>query len=320
MKFNFRKFALIAAIGTSILFGGNVADAADISNKEFWIFRKAYVTPTPANRVFEQDLTLTSTNFHLDVDSKAQVFKDGSLIIGGKFNWNSTNLSNDFTTNNNIPFYIEQRGNEMMLYVNRRGKWSKMSLPGLPSGIAILWKTTDPKILNGVTDAVKAVEILKDTPDLVTMNVTLDGTKLANILNENSSTTFANLLGEALDAQKKIFYRWLSVFRKTDISFTWTVNKPSWTTATAMFDLTPIMRAYAIRILDESAAGRIVLTDEERNFLDAIGYYSELRTYITQIAARADNLVESPKDLNTIPENDESLNDIFSDITAVVQR
>ena len=240
--------------------------------------------------------------------------------MGGQLNWTYTNLKNDFSINTVIPFYIEQIGNDMTLYVQRKGKWSKMLLPGLPSGIAILWKSTDPKILNAVMDAVKNIEVLNDTPDLRTMNVTLDGTKLANILNENSSATFANLSGDALDEQKRIFYRWLSAFRKTDITFTWTVNKPSWTTATAVFDLTPIMRAYAIHILDESAAGRVVLTDEERDLLDAIGYYSELRSYTTQIKPREENFVNLPDKAIEAPENDNSLDDIFKEMTSVVER
>lgn len=318
-KINLRRLATVAAISGTVFFGGNaVADAA--TDNDIWAFREAYVSQAPDTRVFEQDLTLISTNFHLDVNSKAQVLKDGSFRMGGQFNWTYTNLKRNYSTNNTIPFYIEQIGNEMTLYVQRKGKWSKMILPGLPAGIAILWKSTDPVILNGIMDAVKKIEVLNDTPDLRTMNVTLDGIKLANVLNENSSETFAKLSGDALTEQKASFHRWLSAFRKTDITFTWTVNKPSWTTATAVFDLTSIMRAYAIHVLNESAAGRIVLTDEERDLLDAIGYYSELRSYTTKIAVREDNIVRLPAELSRAPENDNSLNDIFYEMTTVVER
>ena len=314
---NLKKFAAVVALGGAMIFGGNAtADAANLNQDGIWAFREAYISQADNTRAFEQDLTLIATNFHLDIDSKAQVLQDGSMRMGGQFNWTYTNLKNNFSINTTIPFYIEQINNEMTLYVKRKGKWSKMLLPGLPSGIAILWKSTDPKIQNQVMDAVKKIEILNDTPDLRTMNVTLDGMKLANILNENSAATFANLEGEALAEQKEIFYRWLSAFRKTDITFTWTVNKPSWTTATAMFDLTSIMRAYAIHVLNESAAGRVVLTDEERDLLDAIGYYSELRSYTTRIKAE----VNLPDELADVPENDYSLDDIFAEMTSVVDR
>ena len=321
MKFSFKKLAAVVAISGAICFGGNAqANAAEMNNDDVWAFREAYVSQAPDTRVFEQDLTLIATNFHLDIDSRAQILKDGSFRMGGNFNWTYTNLKRNYSTNNTIPFYIEQIGNDMTLYVKRRGKWSKMLLPGLPSGIAILWKSTDPAVLNEVMDAVKKIEVLNDTPDLRTMNVTLDGIKLANILHKNSAATFANLSGDALAEQKEIFYRWLSAFRKTDITFAWTVNKPSWTTATAAFDLTPIMRAYSIHVLDEAAAGRIVLTDEERDLLDAMGYYAELRSYSTQIAPRKDKLVYIPADLSAVPENDGSLDDIFSEMTTVVEK
>jgi len=322
MRFKrFKKFAALAAIGGAIIFGGNItADAANLNQDGIWAFREAYISQVPDTRAFKQDLTLISPNFHLDIDSKAQVLKDGSMRMGGQFNWTYTNLKNNFSINTTIPFYIEQIGNEMTLYVNRKGKWSKMLLPGLPSGLALLWKSQDPLIQNQVMDAVKKIEILNDTPNLRTLNVTLDGIKLANILNENSATTFANLEGEELAEQKKIFYRWLSAFRKTDIIFNWTVNKPSWTTATAVFDLTSIMRAYAIYVLNESAAGRVELTDEERDLLDAIGYYSELHSYTTHLKPSGNNLVNLPAELSAAPENDDSLNDIFAEMTSVVEK
>lgn len=319
MKFlNLKRLATVAAVSGVLIFGGN-ADAAIQSDGE-WAFREAYTAPVTANRVFEQDLTLIAPTFHMDIDSRVQVLGDGSFRMSGTLIWTYTNLKKNYSVNKNIPFYIEQVDNEMTLFVQRIGKWSKMLLPGLPSGIAILWKSTDPAILNEVMNAVDSVEILKDTEDLRIMNVTLDGTKLAEILDKNSAATFANLKGDKLTEQKESLNRWLAAFRSTDITFTWTVNKPSMTTATASFDLTEIMRAYARYVLDESAAGRIVLTDEERDLLDAMGYYSELRSYNTQIAARKDTMVKLPANLREAPENDDSLNDIFLEMTSVVER
>lgn len=321
MKFDLKKLSAVAAIGGAIFFGGNaVADAANMTNDGMWAFREAYVSQAPDTRIFEQDLTLISTNFHLDINSKAQVLKDGSFRMGGNFNWTYTNLKKNYSTNNTIPFYIEQTGNEMTLYTQRRGKWSKMLLPGLPAGIALIWKSTDPSMLEENLQAVKAVEVLKDTPDLRIMNVTLDGAKLADILAKNGTSSFANLSGDALAEQKEIFERWLAAFRANDITFAWTVNKPDWETVTAAFDLTNIMRAYCIYVLDQAAAGNVVLTDEERDLLDAMGYYSELRSYTSRIDPKNDVTVNTPADLSAAPENDDSLNDIFYDMTTVVER
>ena len=318
-RIKFRRLVAAAALGGAIFFGGNAVEAAPTDNG-IWAFREAYTAQSADTRVFAQDLTLVAPTFHLEVDSHAQVLNDGSFRMGGNFTWTYTNLKKNYSTNSNIPFYIEQIDNEMTLYVQRRGKWSKMLLPGLPSGIALLWKSTDPVLLNDVMNAVKKVDVLKDNDDLRIMNVTLDGEKLSAILEKNSQSTFTNLKGDALTEQKEIFARWLAAFKSTDITFAWTVNKPSLTTATASFDLTNIMQAYARYVLDESAAGRVVLTDEERDLLDAMGYYAELRSYTTQIKARKDTMVNLPSNLSKAPENDNSLDDIFKEMTTVVER
>ena len=319
-KTKLRHLAAGLAVGGSLFFGGNAQVGAAPNSEDVWAFREAYTAQVADTRVFEQDMTLIAPTFHLDVDSRAQILTDGSFRMGGNFTWTYTNLKKNYSTNNTIPFYIEQIDNDMTLYVKRRNRWSKMSLPGLPSGIAILWKTTDPARTNEIMNAVKAVEVLKDTPDMRIMNVTLDGAKLATLLEKNSQATFANLKGSALAEQKEMFNRWLAAFKETDITFSWTVNKPSWTTATAAFDLTPIMRAYARYVLDESAAGRVVLTDEERDLLDAMGYYAELRSYTTNLKPTKDNFINVPSALNNARENDDSLNDVFREMTTVVEK
>jgi len=317
-KNSLRKFAAVAAVSGAFLFGGT-ADAATTEDAGMAAFREAYLGQLATERAVDQDLTLISTNFHLDMDSKAQVFDDGVMRMSGNLSWTYTNLKKNYSTNSNIPFYIEQVGNEMTLYVQRRGKWSKMILPGLPAGIATLWKSSGPSFVRENMDAVKKVEVLKDTPDLRIMNVTLDGQKVAALLEKNSQASFAGLSGAALAEQKEILNRWLAAVKANDITFAWTVNKPSWTTVTAAFDLTNIMRAYSIYVLNESAAGRVVLTDEERDLLDAMGYYSELRSYTTYVSPKT-NKVNVPPDLDKAPENDNSLNDIFYEMTTVVEK
>ena len=252
--------------------------------------------------------------------SKAQVFDDGVMRMSGNLSWTYTNLKKNYSTNSNIPFYIEQVGNEMTLYVQRRGKWSKMILPGLPAGIATLWKSSGPSFVRENIEAVKKVDVLKDTPDLRIMNVTLDGPKVAALLEKNSQASFAGLSGDALAEQKEILQRWLAAISANDITFAWTVNKPSWTTVTAAFDLTNIMRAYSIYVLNEAAAGRVVLTDEERDLLDAMGYYAELRSYTTHIKVNKDTIVNIPSALSKAPENNNSLNDVFKEMTTVVKK
>lgn len=319
--FRFKRFAKVAAVAaiSGTFFFGGTADAATTNDAGMAAFREAYMGRLANERMIDQDLTLISTNFHLDVDSKGQVTDDGVMRMSGTLSWTYTNLKKNYSTNSRIPFYIEQVGNDMTLYVQRRGKWSKMLLPGLPAGIATIWKSSEMDTLRQNMDAVKKVEVLSDTPDMRIMNVTLDGNKIADILDKNSQASFAGLSGDKLAEQKEVLNRWLSAIRANDITFAWTVNKPSWTTVTAAFDLTNIMRAYSIYVLNEAAEGRVVLTDEERDLLDAMGYYSELRSYTTYVSPKGERIT-LPPNLSQAPENDGSLDDIFAEMTTVVEK
>lgn len=322
MKFkglNLRKLAAVAAIGGALFFGGNAVVNAAPMNDGMWAFREAYTAQTPDTRAFNQYMTMVTPNFHMDIDSKAQVLASGQMRMSGQLNLTYTNLKKNYSTNNTIPFYIEQLDNQMILYVQRRGKWNKMTLPGLPTGIALLWKSNNPAVAADVMNAVKSVEVLKDTPDLRIMNVTLDGAKVAGLMEKDSESSFRGLSGDDLAYQKEIFSRWLAAFRKGDITFTWTVNKPSWTTASATFDLTSIMRAYARYTLDESAAGRVVLTDEERDLLDAVGYYSELKSYTSGVSAKDSAAITVP-DVGGAVENANAINDILYEMTTAVKK
>lgn len=322
-KLNLRRFAKIAAVvaaSGTLFFSGTATVSADSAGME--AFREAYLGQRADVRIVDQDLTLISPNFHMDVDSKAQVNANGVLLMGGNLSWTYTNLKRNYSTNSEIPFFIQQDGNnEMKLYVKRLGRWSYMHLPGLPAGIATLWKSTDNSILRNNLDAVKDVEVIKDTADMRVMKVTLDGQKIAAALEKNAEASFTNITDEKfLNQQREIFKRWMTAIRSNDIAFSWTVNKPDWDTVTAAFDLTDIMRVYARYVLDESAAGNITLTDEERDLLDAMGYYAELRSYTTYISPKKEVFVQVPSDLVGAPENDNSLDDIFYEMTTVVQR
>ena len=321
-KLNLRRFAKVAAVAAvsgTLLFGSSEIANADSAGMA--AFREAYMAQRADTRIVDQDLTLISPNFHLDIDSRAQVNANGIFLMSGELAWTYTNLQKNYSTNSNIPFFIEQQGNdELKLYVKRGGKWSYMVLPGLPAGIATLWKTTDFSMIRQNLDAVKDVEIIKDTADMQIMRVTLDGAKIAAIIERNAESSFAKLSGNALNQQKEIFTRWMTAIRANDITFSWTVNKPDYETVTAAFDLTDIMRAYSRYVLDESAAGRIVLSDEERDLLDAMGYYAELKSYTSQISPRDDVMIHLPSDLLGAPENDNALDDVFYEMTTVVKK
>ncbi|MBR2520532.1 MAG: hypothetical protein IKE46_12235 [Selenomonadaceae bacterium] len=322
-KLNLRRFAKVAAVAAvsgTFFFGGTATVSADSAGMA--AFREAYLGQRADVRMVDQDLTLISPNFHLDIDSKAQVNANGVMLMSGELSWTYTNLKRNYSTNNSIPFFIQQEGNnEMKLYVKRLGRWSYMVLPGLPAGIATLWKSTDSSMIRNNLDAVKDVEVIQDTADMRVMKVTLDGQKIAAAIEKNAESSFASISDEKFrNQQREVFNRWMTAIRANDIVFNWTVNKPDWETVTAAFDLTDIMRVYSRYVLDEAAAGKIVLNDEERDLLDAMGYYAELKSYTTYISPRKETYIQLPTDLLGAPENDNSLDDIFYEMTTVVQK
>lgn len=322
-KLNLRRFAKVAAVAAvsgTFFFGGTATVSADSAGMA--AFREAYLGQRADVRMVDQDLTLISPNFHLDIDSKAQVNANGVMLMSGELSWTYTNLKRNYSTNNSIPFFIQQEGNsEMKLYVRRLGRWSYMVLPGLPAGVATLWKSTDSSMIRNNLDAVKDVEVIQDTADMRVMKVTLDGQKIAAAIEKNAEPSFASISDEKFrNQQREVFNRWMTAIRANDIVFNWTVNKPDWETVTAAFDLTDIMRVYSRYVLDEAAAGKIVLNDEERDLLDAMGYYAELKSYTTYISPRKETYIQLPTDLLGAPENDNSLDDIFYEMTTVVQK
>ena len=320
-KLNLRRFAKVAAVAAvsgTLLFGGNDA-VVNAAPDGMAAFREVY-TAQNFERTFSQSFILYASNFHLEMNAHTHVSERGAMQSAGNITWTYTNLKKNYSTNNTIPFYIDQTSSDMILYVQRHGTWSKMLMPGLPSGIAVMWQSNDPQMNQQIINAVKAAEVINETPEMRIMNVTLDGKKVADILSQNSQASFSNLKGDALAYHQEIFKRWITAIQANDITFTWTVSKKNWETITAVFDLTNVMRSYARYVLDEAAAGRIVLTDEERELLDAMGYYAELKSYTSKIESPEKIQMTQPSNPDAVPEDDDALDDIFSEMTTVVKK
>ncbi len=277
----FKKTVAALAAGGVLLLGGGNAIAEPNSN-DMWAFREAYLSVPQNNRVFHQSIVFFGTTFHVDFDSYGQILRDASMRMSGNMNWEYTSPSTNVTTNNTMPFYVEQTEDEMIFYVQRNKRWSKFPLPGLPAGIATALTTSDVATLQNNLKAVKDVEIFRENNVQQIFNVTLDGKYLADILREqerNKDTT--GLSAEEITSQKNFFENLEEALQNIDVVCTWTYNKVRNETTSAVIDLTQLMRAYAQNVLDDSAAGKIVLSDEERLLMDTIGYYSEFHFSIS---------------------------------------
>ena len=104
-----------------------------------------------------------------------------------------------------------------------------------------------------------------------------------------------------------------------DVYITWTVDKKTNRTVTAVLELTDLVRSFARGMLDDSAKGKIVFDKEEMALLDSIGYYSEFHYSLTYDAGNGPNL-DIPAAAARSSENDGVFNDLVDDMTAVVKR
>lgn len=263
---NLKKKILAAVMAGGIIFGGGnalVTSAAD----NMVAFKEAYLAENNSTRSFRVNADFFGPSYRTEINGVSFILRDATMRMTGQMNWEFTNPATNEVTNEDFPYYVEQNGNTMTMYVQRNGSWSKFALPAIPVGIANAIKTTDLATLQQNMTAVKDVEILKDDANQRIMNVTLDGEKLAELVQSYNSNVSGekDFLGHIVDALKK-----------TDLTCAWTVNKKDWTTATATLDLTKLIQAYGKDYLDDAAKGEIVLSQADRSYYEVLGYYSEL--------------------------------------------
>lgn len=305
------KLMAAAVVGGSLFFGGGDVLAAENPDGMF-AFRQSYLAAPPDNRAFRQIISFFGgTVFQADINSEGVILNDASMRINGTLNWTYTSPQTKQTTNFAIPFYVMQDGgSDMNLFVQRGRTWSKMALPGFPSALANALKTTDPTVMQENMKAVKEAKIFKDDANQRILQLVIDGNYAADLLdkydNKNADGAIANSnLKKAL--------------RENDAFITWTVNKNTGRTVTTVIELTDIMRSFARGMLDDSAAGKVKLTQEEMSLLDAIGYYSEFHYSVTY-HDDADSSIDAPANVMKAVENDSVLDDLARDMTVVAKR
>ncbi|MBQ7704107.1 MAG: hypothetical protein IJT73_01570 [Selenomonadaceae bacterium] len=308
-----KTLAAVAASGI-LFFGANNVTAAPDDDANFE-FRQAYLSLANEVRTFNQSIIFFGTTFHADINSQGQILRDNSMRMSGNINWEYTNPTNNQTTNSNMPFYMTHLKNEMMLYVQRNNKWSKFVMPNVPAYFADAMKSNDIKVLEENLNAVKNVEIFRDTEVQEIFNITLDGQYLAERLQEyRKQQDTTKLSAEEVAEQAKFFHHLESAFQKTDIVCTWTVDKSTNSTLTAVVDFTPVMRAYAENVLDEAAEGKIVISDEERKLMETIGYYSEFHYSMSSAKIANTQSLNPPSAARRAVINNNVFNDLFRDL------
>lgn len=306
-----KKKILSAVLAGGILFnaGGALADTADGLMK----FKEAYLAEVVNNRAFAVNADFFSPSYHAELNGLATILRDATMRMNGKINWEFTNPTNNQVLNENIPYYIEQNGDTMTMFVQRKGNWSKFTLPAIPVGVANAIKTTNITTLQQNMTAVKSVDVLKDDADQRIMNVTLDGKKLAELLHAYNDANIAKLSQAEQAAQKSFIDHLADALQTTDLTCAWTVNKKNWNTVSATIDLTKLIQAYGKDYLNDAANGDFVLSAEDRSFYEVLGYYTELHFVATDTDFGNETLTQ-PQGVNSARTNANALSDLVTQI------
>lgn len=299
------KKLLAAALACGSIFAcgcnNNYCEADALSD-----FKSAYLASPTDNRILMNGFNLFGPYFHTDIDGKCQLLSDGTLSWEGKLNWIFTDKKTMQSSNENIPMYIEQRNGVMTVYAYRNSVWNKFNLPGIPAGIAKALKSTDAATLQANLGAVKSVKELSESQDTKTVQVTLDGKKIANLINGYTQ----GVSGE----QAIVMNRLQTAFNNTDLVVGWNYKKATNETVTINANLAPVIRAYAKGVIDEMAAGKITLNDQEKDFYAAMGYYAECPFYLSIEGNGQQKPIELPKNFGAAINNPAVFDDVIKDI------
>lgn len=282
-------------LGGALLLGGNTA-GAEPSQDGMWAFREAYTSIVPDNRVFRESINFFGPEFHADLNCQGQMLRDGALRLAGDLEWGYTDKKTGETTQLALPFYVEQNKADMVYYGQYNGQWCKLTLPGISPQLASVLKTTDVQAMEENMDVVKAVEVLQETDKQRVMKIFLDGDKVAALVEKYCAQDNPRLTPEKQQRHREMVQRLERACKATNLQVVWTVDKTKWQTVTVALNLTEFMRNYAQGILKESAEGKIKLSDNEQEFLSALGYYSELHAYTTYMDTAPERLAV-PKDV-----------------------
>ena len=310
------KLVATVFIGGSLMFGGNTSAAPSTSDMN--AFKEAYLAVPSDTRIFNQHFTLFTNKVHAESNAYGQILRDATMNIKGTIEWTYTNdMASDEKT---VPFYLEQTDKDMIFYANRNGRWSKISLPGFPFGLTNALKTTSINVLRENMTAVKDVKVTNDTDTQRVMEITLDGKILSNLVSKYSQQNFTNMTDENKETQQDFLNTIERALQKTDLNFTWTVDKKNWETITTSGDLTPLMREYCKQVLQDAADGKFELSMQDRELMESLGYFSELHYFTTLANPKTNFDISLPNGAESAVENDKVLDDLVYEINSAVQK
>ena len=292
-----KLFGLCAAVMLlcAMLFPAKTFAADDPNSEGIRAFREALVSDSDAlERIFRQDIYFASPFIMSELEIFGTVEGNAFKSTGELATW--TYADDGSETENIIPYYLVQDGNNMIIYFQSNKKWQKFTAPTLAAAVMDLIATPTEDDIEEIIADTKRVDILQENDYRRTMLVHLDGNRIADSLKAKADENPADN-GTANDGalQETVMNYLDTAFRKADVWYMWTIDKRDWHTVQMQYNFSGVLQELARAALDDPNQ---VWPDEVSNLLETIAYYSEVRAYTTYPAdPAAKKRFEIPKNV-----------------------
>ena len=290
VKMGGRVFAGALLCG-SMMFGTVSAEEAPAIDGMEALREAVTMTTNQDRRVFHQDLLFFAPSLRADLDLIGQTMAH-KLRIAGKISLTAIDDQAN-TTDLAIPFYIDQQKKEMTFYFKPDKKWYKFQTPTLAASAIDELATPDEQEADEILSTVKAVTVLRETDTQRTMLVQLDPEKLADLVAQYSQKYPAdNGTANDGDLQKSVMGCLEAGIRRSNIWYTWTIDKVSRRTVTMSYNLSSLLQETARVGLETHPE----LPNGVAQMLETIAYYSDLKTYTTFLNPKAVQKLDLPEE------------------------
>lgn len=304
--FNAVKIFTLGIFLCGILLIGGKASAAEseVNQEAMEMFRETLAqTSINDSRVFHQDIFFITPKLTGELIFLGSTEND-TLKMKGVFELWKVDDKGNFEDYEN-PFYLTQDKENMVLYFQENKKWKKMTTPVTVANAADTVTTPTAEELQKMTEFVKDVAILQDNDRQRTLLVKIDCEKVADAVAKMSEELKAEMKVEMNkdsneneqlnDGVSKIIMSCIdNGFRNADIWFTWTVDKTTWKTTTASFNLSGLSQSIATAALNNPTISELGVFNE---ILETVAFYSEFKGYINFLNPAAKSQLEIPKNV-----------------------
>ena len=292
MKNFLKTFSKILVCIMTLGFFSNVS--AETTPESLAAFREAVEkTSKIDSRVSRADFYFVVPTMQSELEVMG-IADDKVLKAKGEVDFWFTN-DNGMTAHDEYPFYITQADKDMAIYYQLEKKWYKLKLPSLAAAITDMIATPNPNEVEEMMSDIKEVTILQETDKRRTILVRLDGEKIADFIKAEAEKKPVENEIEADKAIQDAVARYVdSGLRNADVWYTWTIDKTEWQTVAMSFNFSGLSQSIArAALMDETQTWG----EFERNILETVAFYSEIKGYVTYLNEEAAKNLEIPKNV-----------------------